>query len=74
MEWPKTSATSKINTNLYYHQTEFPTLANSERVLIMLALRVSKGNQAMAARMLNVERHRFYRMIRRHELETMVKA
>ena len=54
--------------------TEFPTLANNERALLMRALRVSKGNQALAARMLNVERHRFYRMLRRHGLQTMVKA
>ena len=53
---------------------DFPTLASSERALIMRALRVSKGNQALAARILNIERHRFYRMVRRHGLQTMIKA
>lgn len=51
---------------------EIPTLASAERNLLMRALRATKGNQALAARMLNIERHRFYRMVRRHNLDVLM--
>ncbi len=51
-----------------------PTLQSAERNLLMRALRASKGNQAVAARMLNIERHRFYRMVARHGLATLTKV
>jgi len=53
---------------------DFPTLAMSERSLLVRVLRETNGNKAQAARILNVERHRFYRMVRRHGLESMAKS
>ncbi len=53
--------------------SKIPTLAIAERALIVRALHESKGNQALAARMLDVERHRFYRMVKRHDLTTMTQ-
>ena len=48
---------------------EFPTLAMAERALLVRALHETKGNQSHAARILDVERHRFYRMLSRYELD-----
>ena len=53
---------------------EFPTLDMAERSLLLRALRQADGNKAHAARLLNVERHRFYRMLVRHGLESKVMS
>ena len=53
---------------------EFPTLIMAERSLLIRALRQANGNKSHAARLLNVERHRFYRMLVRHGLESKVMS
>ena len=49
-------------------------LETAERRLVAQALRVTGGHQANAARMLQVERRRLYRMVRRHGLESYVRS
>jgi DNA-binding NtrC family response regulator len=49
------------------------SLQEAERVLIARALEAAGGNQARAARLLNVERHRLRRKIRLHGLETLIQ-
>ena len=53
---------------------EFPTLAGTERALLIRSLREAKGNQTQAARLLDIDRHRLARMLRRYKLETMSKS
>ncbi len=53
---------------------EFPTLAGTERALLIRSLREAKGNQTQAARLLDIDRHRLARMLRRYNLETMSKS
>jgi transcriptional regulator with GAF, ATPase, and Fis domain len=43
----------------------------AERRLLTEALKSTQGNQALAARLLQVERRRLYRMIRRFGLQHM---
>jgi transcriptional regulator with PAS, ATPase and Fis domain len=50
-----------------------PRLADAERLLIARALKATGGNQADAARMLDVERHRLRRMITGHGLEDLLR-
>ena len=50
-----------------------PRLADAERQLIARALTATGGNQADAARMLDVERHRLRRMITSHGLEHLLR-
>ncbi len=45
------------------------TLEAAERLAITRALRAAKGNRARAAQLLQIERHRLYRKIRRYQLE-----
>jgi two-component system response regulator HydG len=48
------------------------SLAESERQVIATALRANGGNQSRTARVLQVERHRLSRMIRRHGLQSLL--
>jgi DNA-binding NtrC family response regulator len=48
-------------------------LKEAERLLIARALEAAGGNQARAARLLHVERHRLSRKIRLHGLETLTQ-
>lgn len=50
-----------------------PRLADAERMLIAHVLKVTKGNQADAARLLDVERHRLRRKIVLHGLEHLAR-
>lgn len=45
-------------------------LENVERQLVLNALQATKGHQGHAARLIKVERRRFYRMVKRHRLES----
>jgi two-component system response regulator HydG len=49
------------------------TLEAAERQAIMQALTVSNGNRARAAQLLQIERHRLYRKIRRYQLEHLAR-
>lgn len=51
----------------------FPSLAESERLLIARALKVTSGNQSEAARLLRVERHRLRRKIVSYRLEHLLR-
>ena len=53
---------------------DFPSLVMAERSLLIRALRQANGKKSHAARLLNVERHRFYRMLARHGLESKVMS
>jgi len=44
----------------------------AEKALVVNALRIAGGNQARAARMLQIERRRLYRMIDRYRLQSFV--
>jgi DNA-binding NtrC family response regulator len=46
-------------------------LEQAERHLVAKALRVAGGNQARAARMLEIDRRRLYRMVRHYDLQSM---
>jgi len=48
-------------------------LAKAERLLISRALRLSAGNQALAARMLEIDRRRLYRKVRRYDLQALTR-
>jgi len=50
-----------------------PTLEQAERELIVQALRMSGGCKNEAARLLQIERRRLYRMIARHDLEAFCR-
>jgi DNA-binding NtrC family response regulator len=50
-----------------------PRLADAERILIARALQVSLGNQSVAARLLDVERHRLRRKIVLYGLEHLTR-
>jgi DNA-binding NtrC family response regulator len=50
-----------------------PSLAESERQLIARVLKVTRGNQSDAARLLDVERHRLRRKIVQHGLEHLAR-
>jgi len=52
---------------------EIIPLETAERALITKALRAAKGNQARAAQMLRIERHRLYRKIRRYGLQSLTQ-
>ncbi|MFQ5462238.1 MAG: sigma-54 interaction domain-containing protein [Phycisphaerae bacterium] len=60
--------------NRLYDQGDIPPLAVVERRLIDQALRATNGNLTQAAHVLEVERHRLSRMIRRHGLTSLIKA
>jgi len=49
-------------------------LDEAEKMLVAKALRLSDGNQSRAARMLQVERRRLYRMVDRFGLSELVKG
>jgi transcriptional regulator with PAS, ATPase and Fis domain len=50
------------------------TLQDAEQLAITRALRASKGNRAKAAQLLQIERHRLYRKIRRYRLQQVSKS
>ena len=50
------------------------TFAAAERLAIMSALQAAKGNRARAAQLLQIERHRLYRKIRRYQLEHLTRS
>ena len=50
-----------------------PRLADAERMLIARVLKLTNGNQADAARLLDVERHRLRRKIVLHGLEHLAR-
>ena len=49
-----------------------PPLETAERALIARALRAAGGNQARAAQMLQIDRRRIYRKVRRYDLHSLV--
>jgi transcriptional regulator with PAS, ATPase and Fis domain len=51
-----------------------PRLADAERMLIARALEAASGNQSVAARMLDIERHRLRRKINLHGLEHLTRT
>ena len=62
------------SSNRLYPQGDIPPLHVVERRLIDQALRATHGNLSQAAQLLEVERHRLSRMIRRHGLGSLIKA
>lgn len=46
----------------------------AERILVERALRASKGNQAQAAQMLDIDRRRMYRLVDRHHLRMLTRV
>jgi transcriptional regulator with PAS, ATPase and Fis domain len=58
---------------LTYDRNAIPRLVDAERMLIARALEAASGNQSVAARMLDVERHRLRRKIILHGLEHMTR-
>ncbi|MFQ5412945.1 MAG: sigma-54 interaction domain-containing protein [Phycisphaerae bacterium] len=67
-------ATRRAQPDDAYLGEEIAPLRIMERRLIQRALGATGGNQCAAARLLDVERHRFARMIRRHDLQDLVRA
>ncbi len=49
-------------------------LKEAERRLVRLALIETEGNQTRAAELLDIERHRLARLVRRHGLQTLAKS
>ncbi len=49
-------------------------LEEAERLLISRALRLASGNQAMAARMLEIDRRRLYRKVRQYDLQGLTRC
>jgi two-component system response regulator PilR (NtrC family) len=66
---PRTNGAAKTT-----QQRKIVPLAVAERCLIKRALRATRGNQSRAAEMLGVERHRFARLVRRHDLATLTRS
>lgn len=50
------------------------SLADSERLLISRVLRATGGNQAKAARLLKIERHRLHRKILAYHLQSLIHS
>ena len=51
------------------HEERVPSLSESERELLLRALRATAGNKTRAAQLLGVSRPRLYKMMRRHQIE-----